>query len=202
MTVEQRSISRPLELRAEGDAPPRIAGYAAVFYRAEDPATQFQLWPGAFERIARSAFDEALKRDDVRALFNHDSSKLLGRNKSGTLKLSVDDVGLRYEIEPSDSQTYRDLAESLKRGDVDGSSFQFSVVGEDVWYRDDSGNEIRELRNVKLYDVGPATFPAYAGSSASTRCDEARASYEAQRRLQIEAEERERFILLTSLRQS
>lgn len=198
MSVEQRTVSHRVELRAEGDGPPRISGYAATFYRADDPGTQYQLWRGAYERVMPGAFDETLKRDDIRGLFNHDPASVLGRIKAGTMTLTVDDVGLRYDIEPADTGLYRDVAEMIRRGDVDGSSFGFSIVGEDVWYRDENDNEIRELRNVKLFDVGPVTFPAYAASTSEARSARDAWAGEA---LKIDREriERERKIRLTQL---
>lgn len=170
MKVEQRIISRPVELRASGDGQPTISGYAAVFYREDDPGTQYRLWAGSFERVMPGAFDEALKRgDDIRGLFNHKPDQVLGRTKSQTMTVTVDEVGLRYEITPSETQLYRDVSEMLRRGDIDGSSFGFSIVGDDHWTRDAEGNDIRELRNVALFDVGPVTFPAYSASTSEAR---------------------------------
>jgi HK97 family phage prohead protease len=170
MSIEKRVISgRPVELRANGEGPPTISGYAAVFYREGDPTTQYELWPGAVERVTRGAFDSSLGRDDVRALFNHDPHMVLGRDKAGTLKLSVDETGLRYEITPGDTTLYKDVSTMIQRGDVDGSSFSFQIEGKDVWTRSADGLEIRELRSVKLYDVGPVTFPAYAASTSEAR---------------------------------
>lgn len=170
MTIEQRIITgRPVELRADDENQPTISGYAAVFYRDGDPSTEYELWPGAVERVMPGAFNDSLKMDDVRALFNHDAQSVLGRSKSGTLRLSVDNTGLRYEITPADTTLYRDVAAMIKRGDVDGSSFSFQIVGQDTWTRSADGREVREIRSVKLYDVGPVTFPAYQGSTSEAR---------------------------------
>lgn len=170
---ERRTVSGDVELReAPGDGSMRIVGYAAKFYREADPGTQYELWRGAVERIMPGAFDDAVAGDDVRALFNHDSSQILGRTKSGTLKLSVDDVGLRYEVEPADTSVYRDVQTFLQRGDVDGSSFQFSIPADgERWSRQD-GLEIREITKVKLFDVGPVTFPAYSAATSGVRNEE------------------------------
>jgi HK97 family phage prohead protease len=159
-----------VETRADGSK--MIVGYGAVFHRADDPGTEYQLWRGAVERVGRSAFDNALKRpDDVRGLFNHDSDRVLGRTTSGTMRLSVDDRGLRYEIDLPDTQTARDVAASIERGDITGSSFSFSVEGEE-WQRDDGrGVEIRTIKDVKLFDVGPVTFPAYQSANTGVRAD-------------------------------
>ncbi len=165
-----------LETRADG-APERIVGYAAVFYRDGDAGTEFEIWPAeagyprVVERIMPGAFDRALKEDDVRAQFNHDSNLLLGRSGAGTLRLSVDERGLRYEIDPPDTQYARDLISSIKRGDVSGSSFMFQERGRTKREEKagDSATIILEQRDVKLYDVGPVTFPAYKGTEAGTR---------------------------------
>lgn len=169
--MEQRAIRRAPEIRASGEGPTQVVGYAAVFYRENDPSTEYELWPGVIERVMPGAFDRALGEDDVRALFNHDPDNLLGRTKSGTTRLSVDTVGLRYEIDldPKDPLHAR-VANMLERGDLDGSSFQFSTRT-DTW-RMDGGKEIRELRDVKLYDVGPVTFPAYEGASSGARSND------------------------------
>ena len=127
----------------------------------------------------------AIREDDVRALFNHDVNELLGRTASRTLRLSVDSVGLRYEIDPPDTESAKRVVEAVRRGDLSGSSFSFSVE-EENWRSIKSDGEkeinIRELIRVRLYDVGPVTFPAYEASTAGVRSsgdlDEARKSFE------------------------
>ena len=108
-----------------------------------------------------------MREDDVRGLFNHDPNQILGRTKPGTMRLEVDERGLRYEIDPADTTPGRDVKEHLKRGDVDGSSFSFVVTDERTIKED--GKRIREIRGVKLFDVGPVTFPAYPATSAQVR---------------------------------
>jgi len=190
--MEKRSSKYPVYQMAGGQRSlPTIHGYAAIFYRAGDRSTQYQLWPGAVERIMPTAFNEALKRgDDVRALFNHDPNLVLGRTKAETLGLAVDQIGLRYEITPIDTSVYRDLVRRLQRGDVDGSSFSFAVEAEE--WRVEGDLEIRELHGVKLFDVGPVTFPAYQATSSGVRGW----TGQTQKRLLVERErvERERFL--------
>lgn len=169
---ESRSL--PLaqaELRIEGDDDgKKIAGYASVFYDGT-PNTQYALWDDTDERIMPGAFDEALSNpDDVRGLFNHDPNQILGRTAAGTLALRVDDKGLFYEIDPGDTTAGRDVVEMLKRGDVDGSSFAFRVLDEE--FRKEDGKYIREITKVKLFDVGPVTYPAYAASTSGYRKEE------------------------------
>ena len=159
---------------AEDDQPRGIRGTAAVFFREDDPdGTQYLLWQDVYERIMPGAFDAALERpDDVRCLQNHDPRMLLGRSTAGTLRLSVDDDGLLYEVDTPDTTAGRDTLVSLERGDMTGSSFSF--VAEKVSWReetDDDGKTIwyREVEQVRLFDVSPVTFPAYTGTAAGVR---------------------------------
>ena len=168
-----------VELRDQDDKPV-ISGYAAVFYRVDYAGTEYELWPDFIERIDRSAFDAAMN-DDVRGLFNHDPGHLLGRTTNGTLKLSIDETGLRYEITPPDTQSGRDVVALLKRGDIDGSSFGFIPRGEDgAEVERDGDRAIRTIRSVELFDVGPVVYPAYKGTSSEARSlDAAKSEYQA-----------------------
>jgi HK97 family phage prohead protease len=161
-------LQRPqLMKRADGEMP-MIVGYAAVFYDSADPdGTEYKMWDDLTERIMPDAFGRAIKEDDVRALFNHEDNLLLGRTTSKTLRLSVDKRGLKYEIDPPNTQAARDLIESLSRGDVDGSSFSF--VPNVTSYRTEGKVYIVERHDLRLYDVGPVTFPAYTGTESGTR---------------------------------
>lgn len=165
--MERRNFKQPVSINTREDGTSCVSGYAAVFYREDEPGTEFELWDGYVERIMPGAFDRAIQEDDVRALFNHDANYVLGRNKASTLRLSVDSVGLRYEIDMPDTQTGRDVRQLIERGDVDGSSFAFIADG--VERRRDNGVEVREVTSVQLYDVGPVTYPAYAATTTDTR---------------------------------
>jgi len=108
--------------RNEGE-PVKISGHAAVFDQLSDPIMGFR------EKIAKGAFKKSIRRkDDVRALWNHNSDYVLGRTKSGTLKVKEDDVGLAIEIQPPDTTWANDLITTMERGDVDQMSFAFAVV--------------------------------------------------------------------------
>ncbi|HEX4612079.1 MAG TPA: HK97 family phage prohead protease [Urbifossiella sp.] len=162
-----RSADRvALQARADGK-PSTITGYAAVFYDPSDPGTEYRLYDDLVERIMPGAFDRALREDDVRGLFNHDDNLILGRTAAGTMRLSVDRRGLKYEIDPPDTTTARDLLESLRRGDVSGSSFAFKP--KDTSTRIVDGTYILERNAVYLFDVGPVCFPAYTGTEAGVR---------------------------------
>lgn len=180
-----------------------IEGYAAVFHSEGDPGTEYELWSDpamrAVERVARGAFSRAIKDgDDCRACFNHDPNQLLGRTASGTCRLEEDSRGLRYEADLPDTQVGRDVAELVGRGDVTGSSFGFVVEQESWRESEEEGGRrvaVRTIEGVRLLDVGPVTYPAYAGASVGGRSlapvralgsvEEARASYERWKREQV-----------------
>lgn len=180
----------PVGLVTRADGSKAVTGTAAVFYNAGDAGTEYKLWRDVFERIMPTAFDRALaEAQDVRGLFNHNPDLILGRTAAGTMRLKKTAAGLDYEIDPPDTAAGRDVAVSLERGDVTGSSFAF-VPRRVSWVEetDGAGNrrEICQVEDVDLYDVGPVTFPAYAATSAGVRSDEeladVRASYDAWKR--------------------
>lgn len=161
-----------VEKRADGKEV--IAGYAAVFYDPNDPGTEYVLWDDkygrAVERVMPGAFDLT---NDVRGLFNHNPSLLLGRSRAGTMRLSIDTKGLRYEIDPAETTSCKDLVEHIRRGDLSGSSFSFGIPPEgQKWTTVQTGDkwsEVRELLKVELFDVGPVTFPAYESTTSELR---------------------------------
>lgn len=163
--VERRCVdARFQEMRLNFDnKSPRIIGYAAVFNQ------ETELYPGFREKIAPGAFSESIKNDDVRALINHDPSLILGRNKSNTLKLSEDDHGLKYEIIPPDTQAARDLMVSIKRGDINQSSFGFNILKRSVEVNDEEDEMIRTIEKAQLFDVSPVTYPAYPSTEVNVR---------------------------------
>lgn len=168
MTVktETRTLTVSPELRAADDGGRKIVGYAAVFNSTTDIAGIFR------ERIMPGAFTKAI-RGDVRALFDHDSSKVLGRTTAGTLRLREDERGLAVEIDPPDTQVARDLIVSIDRGDIDGMSFRFTAVRQE-W--DDSAEPpLRTIYEMELDEVSVVTFPQYDDTTVGLRSlDEAR----------------------------
>ena len=159
---ERRSFAGIVEVREE-DGKPTIEGYAAVFGQTIDIMGMFE------EEIDPAAFDRALKeKQDVRCLKNHDPSLLLGRTKSGTLKLSADDHGLKYTADPPDSTAGKDSVIEIKRGDMSGSSFAF-IIRADEWIRKEGKKDKRIITDVDLFDVSPCTYPAYDETEAAVR---------------------------------
>jgi len=165
MKAERRFL--PIEVRADEDG--KIRGHGAVFYNADDPGTEYELWTNVFERVMPGAFTETIANDDIRSFFNHDPSLILGRNRAGTLKLGEDARGFTYEVDAPDTQAGRDTKTSIARGDVTGSSFMFQPV-EERWIVDEENDrEIREIHKAKVFEVGPVTFPAYESADTSVR---------------------------------
>lgn len=161
----ERRFLKVSELRITGggdDKPKTIVGYAAVFNKLSEDLGGFR------EKIAKGAFTATLESgDDVRALVDHDTGKILGRNKSGTLKLEQNSKGLKATIKPADTQAGRDIMTSLERGDIDGMSFGFRTIT-DKW-ETVNDEEIRTLMEVKLFDVSVVTYPAYPDTSVAVR---------------------------------
>lgn len=199
-TVHRRHMPRPVELRANADKPTQIGGHAAVFYNAADPGTEFVLMRerdyDVVERIMPGAFDAVLAQD-VRCLYDHESDQLLGRTKSGTMRLAVDSAGLRYECDLPDTALARDLTALIARGDVSGSSFAFSLADGGAHWLTEGRREIRVITKVEaLYDVGPVTYPAYEATTTGTRSadglDEMRASLAKHRAARPDADHEQR----------
>lgn len=142
----------------------RLVGYAAVFgKRSQDLG-------GFVEEIAPAAFNRTLSfRNDVVATFNHNVDQLLGRTAANTARVAVDDIGLRYEIDVPDTQIGRDVRTLAERGDLAGSSFTFAVTPAGYEWRQEDGVRVRTLNEVKLFELGPVTNPAYLDTTVAVR---------------------------------
>lgn len=160
-----RSLVSKLETRAEQEGEMLIEGYFAVFNK------ETELWKGAFEEISPGAFDGTMG-NDIRGLINHDTSLVLGRNKSGTLQLKIDSHGLwgSIRINPNDSDAVN-LYERVKRGDVDQCSFGFNILKEETDFRDD-GTVKWTIKEIDLHEVSVCTFPAYEDTGVQARHNE------------------------------
>lgn len=152
-----------VELRAAEVDGNRLAGHAAVFGSHANLA-------GHWETLDPGAFDEALAADpDVKALFNHNPSMVLGTTRAKTLRLEVDDVGLAFEVDLPDTSYARDLKELVARDDIRGCSFGF-LPGADRWSRAPDGGQLRTHTSVKaLLDVSLVAYPAYDGTEVHLR---------------------------------
>jgi HK97 family phage prohead protease len=160
------------ELRASADGT-SLVGYASVFDSPSEPLP----W---IEYVKRGAFAKTLEADaDVRLLMDHEGIPL-ARTKSGTLRLSEDEVGLRVEadLDPENPMA-RGVMSAMKRGDLSQMSFAFRTI-RDSWSDDRS---TRELEEVELFDVSVVTFPAYEATTAELREAQSSVSVPSQRSL-------------------
>lgn len=151
----------PAEIRAEEDGGVRVSGYAAVFNQETDIGGMFR------EQIAPGAFAEAIGRDDVVFLINHDGLPL-ARTRSGTLTIREDEKGLYMEtsLDPEDPDV-KSIVGKMKRGDLDKMSFAFWPERQE-W---DESEEVplRTITKARLHDVSIVTTPAYDGTEIGLR---------------------------------
>lgn len=164
-----------IEVRATNSTPVvsqdsrTVEGYAVVFNSQSEDL-------GFYETINPSAITEdVLKRSDTFCLFNHDQDKVLARSKYGTgsLQLQLDERGLKYTFTAPNTDLGDELLEYLRRGDIDSSSFAFTVStdeGSEVWTTGTDGRQYREILKIdELHDVSPVWNPAYTSTSVSQR---------------------------------
>lgn len=159
--IETRVLTTDFEVREEADGM-HLTGYAARFNEPSEPLP-------FIERIAPGAFKRSLKsRNDIKLLWNHDSSTVLGSTRAGTLTLTEDNQGLRVNAVLPDTQAGRDAKVLIQRGDVTGFSFGFTVPkGGDTWNED--GTE-RTLNSIRLMEVSTGVaFPAYPTTNGTAQ---------------------------------
>lgn len=175
--MERRATSRPVELRAapEGAASPGVlVGYAIVF---DSESRDLGGWveeidPGAFGEAVEGGQLDLSRHHRVICRSEHDSRFLLGTTDAGTLRLFVDDVGVRYEVELPDTTAGRDAAVLAGRGDYRFSSFAFyTLPGGYAWRENAQGILVRRVTAGVLVDVAPVADPAYWGSSTAVQRD-------------------------------
>lgn len=168
--IERRYVA---EVRKSEDDPEsrRVTGYAAVFGSSSLPLMDWD--HGEFEEVIdRNAFEGVIEQSDVFAVLNHDNSRgVLGRsvNGTGSLSLSVDGHGLRYEFDAPRTALGDELLEGLRRGDITASSFAFSVQDERWEEQEDKTYKRTILKIGRLYDVSPVYNPAYPDTSVAQR---------------------------------
>ena len=165
-----RSIESKFTTR-DDDGALHIEGYFAVFN------STYQIWDDMSESVAPGAFTDTLG-EDVRALIDHETRLVLGRNSAGTLQLREDSHGLWGDIliNPND-QDAMNLYARVQRGDVNQCSFGFDILEEETEFRDD-GSIHWTIKKVKLYEVSVCTFPAYTETSVQARKDDFEAARE------------------------
>ncbi len=139
-----------------------LAGYASIFNSLSEDlgCWREQILPGAFSKCLAS-------NPDIVCLRDHNPTLLLGRTKSGTLRVSQDDIGLRFECDLPETTQANDLVASIERGDVDGCSFGMYCTS-DNW-RDDNGMTVRDVIEAEVFDCSVVTYPAYPATAVSLR---------------------------------
>ena len=159
-----------------------ITGYAARYNVLSGDLGGFR------ERIASGAFKRILAtKPDVVCLFNHSDNAVLGRTTAGTLRLSEDSKGLKFECDLPDTSAGRDTYESAQCGDLNGCSFAFMVHDSRLCeYKEEEIDDeedgmrsmvkraaraiIRTIRDfANLIYVSVVTHPAYPQTSVDAR---------------------------------
>lgn len=165
-----------------------VLGYAFKFNTRANIAGIFE------ETISPEARNDERLMDDVRALFNHDPNLILARSKSGqgTLNLSFDQVGLRYEYSTPNRSYALDLLDAIRSGDVDQSSFAFKT-DTDTWEQREGAIPLRTITGFSSFlDVSPVTYPAYPDATVGARSMAAAQDHQGVEE-EEEPEEKERF---------
>lgn len=163
---EIRNCDQAIVTRSGDESSRHVEGYALVF------DSESKDLGGFTERISRNALDGVLESSDVLALLNHQQERGVlarWRGAEGSLKLEVDEIGLRYEFDSPRTALGDELLEGLRRGDISQSSFAFTVEDEE-WSKDDEGNYHRTINRInRLYDVSPVYNPAYDATTVNAR---------------------------------
>jgi HK97 family phage prohead protease len=152
-----------VEIRKDEKGKSTIAGYAVVFEKLSQKIGGFFR-----EKVRAGAFTDSLKKNNIRALWNHNSDHVLGSTKAGTLRLTEDEKGLRFEVDAPETQAGRDALTTIERGDVDGMSFGFNVRKQE-WDETNPEDIIRTLVDVDLREISPTPFPAYTQTKVAVR---------------------------------
>lgn len=160
--TEIRAVCLPVESRAAKGAETGTAvGYAALFNSEADIGGYMT------EVFLPGAFTESLKSEDVRAYFDHDRGRVLGRMSAGTLRLREDEKGLAVEIDLPDTSDGRDVRELVERGDITGMSIGFQVL-HDEWDETVDPPK-RTIHEARLREASIVSEPAYGDTSVAMR---------------------------------
>lgn len=194
--TEKRELPHSnIEIRESEEGVRTIEGYAVKWEMKSQSMGYFLRFK---EQFKKGAFTDSLTNEDQRALWSHDTSKVLGRTKNGTLRLYEDDIGLRFELDLPNTTLGNDAYETIKRGDVDGVSFGFRMRKQE-WDESDPDNVVRTISQADLFEISPVGFPAYPDSQVSARSEYPYKSYLEEKKIHENQELRKKLILQTYL---
>lgn len=165
MEKEMRTIQADIELRESEDGKRTITGYAIKWGELSQKLGFFRKFR---EKIQKGAFTDSLKADRQYSHWNHNTDTILGSTESGSLRLFEDEIGLRFENDLPNTTDGNNAYELVKRGDIRGVSFGFSIKGQE-WDDTDDDNIIRTVTKGKLYEISPTPYPAYPQTEVSAR---------------------------------
>lgn len=161
MNKKKLVMFRSEQFTSSDDDDMTVSGYFAVF----DQSTE--LYPGENEVIKKGAFTASLKKEEVVALWNHDSQKVLGRTSNDTLELEEDDHGLKGTLHIAPTSYGKDVYQLIKRGDLAGCSFGFYVNDYQDVAKD--GSVTHEITKAQLLEVSVVTWPQYEQTEIAVR---------------------------------
>ena len=173
-------MEKNIEIRSYAEAPTlneenrTIEGYAIVFDVRSNVMYDWEGGRKFVEVIERRAVtDELLNSCDIRALIEHNNQRLLARSNKGqgTLQLEIDEHGLKYRFVSPNTTHGNDIVEMVKRGDINGSSFAFRSLQENVkWEKGTNGVWLRTIQKIDfIRDVTMTADPAYSQTEVSVR---------------------------------
>lgn len=145
-----------------------IVGRGIVFNRESADLGGFR------EVILPQALNGVLERSDVMATLNHNIEKgILARSDKGkgSLKLEIEKTGLKYSFEAPKFSLGDELIENIRRGDIKGSSFSFTVAKNgERWEKRSDGKAVRTISQFEnLYDISPCYKPSYENTEIALR---------------------------------
>jgi len=163
--MEKRTYQKTHNLRAESrsDGSKTLEGYFIVF------DVETNIYFNYYEKVARESVVESVNNGEIVALFNHETDKVLGSQKAGTLKINIDDKGVYGVISLNEKDTEAlNVYERVARGDIGGCSFGFTI-DEELVDVDEQGNYHSTLKKIDVFEVSIVTFPAYKETDINAR---------------------------------
>lgn len=157
-----------------------IRGYGIVF---DKESVDLRAGGRVFREVIRPEAMQGIDMSRMLAMHNHDSNRLIGNAASGTMRTGIDATGVWYEVDLPNSPTGEDVLETVRRGDTQGSSFQFTIAPDGEKWSMRGGKAFREVTKFGgVYEMGPVSEPAYPDTSIGARSLEAMEAAEKQER--------------------